>query len=154
GADPQVVRVDGPRGMSAEPTAPARRGSLLVVDDNDANRDVLSRILASKGFAVATAASGDDALELTASCVFDLILLDVEMPRLSRLDVLGWLRERHTQTELPVIMVTGKADGADIVEAFRLGANDYLTKPVDFPVAVARIQTHLSHKWAVEDLRE
>src|SRR5262249_49251260 len=84
----------------------------------------------------------------------DLVLLDVEMPGLSGLDVLGWLRERHTQTELPVIMVTGRADGADIVEAFSLGANDCLTKPVDFPVAVARIQTHLSHKWAVEDLRE
>ena len=51
-------------------------------------------------------------------------------------------------------MVTARAEGADIVEAFRLGANDYVTKPIDFPVALARIGTHLSHKWAVERLRE
>jgi diguanylate cyclase (GGDEF)-like protein/PAS domain S-box-containing protein len=51
-------------------------------------------------------------------------------------------------------MVTARTQGADIVEAFRCGANDYVTKPVDFPVALARIGTHLSHKWAVEDLRE
>ena len=51
-------------------------------------------------------------------------------------------------------MVTARTDGADIVEAFRLGANDYVTKPIDFPVAVARIATHLSHKRAVADLRE
>ena len=51
-------------------------------------------------------------------------------------------------------MVTARTEGADIVEAFRLGANDYVTKPIDFPVALARIGTHLSHKWAVEDLRE
>ena len=51
-------------------------------------------------------------------------------------------------------MVTARTEGADIVEAFRLGANDYVTKPVDFPVALARIGTHVSHKWAVEDLRD
>ena len=51
-------------------------------------------------------------------------------------------------------MVTARTDGADIVEAFRLGANDYVTKPIDFPVALARIGTHLSHKWAVEELHE
>ena len=51
-------------------------------------------------------------------------------------------------------MVTARTQGADIVEAFRLGANDYVTKPVDFPVALARIATHLSHKRAVESLRE
>ncbi len=51
-------------------------------------------------------------------------------------------------------MVTARSEGADIVEAFGLGANDYLTKPVDFAVALARIRTHLAHKWAVEDLHE
>ena len=51
-------------------------------------------------------------------------------------------------------MVTARSNGEEIVEAFRLGANDYVTKPIDFPVAVARIGTHLSHKWVVEDLRD
>jgi diguanylate cyclase (GGDEF)-like protein/PAS domain S-box-containing protein len=68
--------------------------------------------------------------------------------------VLSTLRRTRSGTELPVIMVTARAEGTDIVEAFRLGANDYVTKPIDFPVALARISTHLSHKRAVENLRE
>ncbi len=73
---------------------------------------------------------------------------------MSGLEVLGQLRVRHSRTQLPVIMVTARSGGDDVVEAFRLGANDYVTKPIDFPVAVARIETHLSHKWAIEDLRD
>ena len=74
---------------------------------------------------------------------------------MSGLEVLSQpARRTRSRTELPVIMVTARTEGADIVEAFRLGANDYVTKPIDFPVALARIGTHLSHKWAVEDLRE
>jgi DNA-binding response OmpR family regulator len=85
---------------------------------------------------------------------YDLVLLDVEMPGMSGLEVLSRLRDTHSQTALPLIMVTARTQGADIVEAFRLGANDYVTKPIDFPVALARIGTHLSHKRAIEDLRE
>ena len=129
-------------------------GSLLVVDDNEPNRDALSRRLRQRGFDVAVAANGAEALALAATSVFDLVLLDVEMPGLSGLDVLTRLRATHSQTELPVIMVTARTQGADIVEAFGLGANDYVTKPMDFPVALARITTHLAHKRAVENLRE
>ena len=131
-----------------------RRGSILVVDDSEYNRDALSRRLEQKGFLVETAADGSGALEWTASRQFDLVLLDVEMPGMSGLDVLRQLRESRSQTELPVIMVTARAQSADIIEALGLGANDYITKPVDFPVALARIRTHLSYKWAVVDLHE
>jgi diguanylate cyclase (GGDEF)-like protein/PAS domain S-box-containing protein len=131
-----------------------RRGTLLVVDDNELNRDALSRRLAQKGYDVMVAADGHEALALAGTRRFDLILLDVEMPGLSGLDVLAQLRTTRSATELPVIMVTARAEGPDVVEAFRLGANDYVTKPVDFPVALARIATHLSHKWTVERLRE
>jgi diguanylate cyclase (GGDEF)-like protein/PAS domain S-box-containing protein len=131
-----------------------RQGALLIVDDNELNRDVLSRRLGQKGYAVTVACDGPEALARMASDPYDLVLLDVEMPAMSGLEVLGRLRETHTQTQLPVIMVTARTEGADIVEAFRLGANDYVTKPIDFPVALARIGTHLSHKWAVEDLRD
>ena len=131
-----------------------RTGSLLVVDDNEANRDALSRRLRHRGYVVSVAADGAEALALTETLTFDLILLDVEMPGMSGLEVLSRIRAHHSDTELPVIMVTARTEGADIVEAFRLGANDYVTKPVDFPVALARIGTHVSHKWAVEDLRD
>jgi diguanylate cyclase (GGDEF)-like protein/PAS domain S-box-containing protein len=131
-----------------------RQGALLVVDDNELNRDVLSRRLGAKGYAVTVAADGPEALAAVAAAGYDLVLLDVEMPVMSGLEVLGRLRETYTQTQLPVIMVTARTEGADVVEAFRLGANDYVTKPIDFPVALARIGTHLAHKRAVEDLRD
>ena len=131
-----------------------RAGSLLVVDDNEANRDALSRRLRHRGYVVSVAADGAEALALVETLTLDLVLLDVEMPGISGLEVLSRIRAHRSDTELPVIMVTARTEGADIVEAFRLGANDYVTKPVDFPVALARIGTHLSHKWAVEDLRD
>jgi len=130
------------------------RHSLLVVDDAEANRDVLSRRLAARGYTVTSAASGAEALALAGQHRFDLVLLDIEMPEMSGLDVLTKLRESQSQAQLSVIMVTARTEGATIVEAFRLGANDYVTKPVDFPVALARIGTHLAHKAAVEALRE
>src|SRR5882762_46044 len=116
-----------------------RRGSLLIVDDNEANRDALSRRLALKGYRVAMAASGPEALERVSADSYDLVLLDVEMPAMSGFEVLSRVRATRSHTELPVIMVTARTDGTDIVEAFRLGANDYVTKPIDFPVALARI---------------
>src|SRR5690349_14283576 len=130
-----------------------REGSLLLVDDNELNRDVLSRRLRLKGYRVTVAGSGTEALGLAAASNFDLVLLDVEMPGMSGLEVLSTLRATRSQTDLPVIMVTARSEGADIVDAFQRGANDYVTKPIDFPVALARIATLLSHKWAVEDLR-
>jgi diguanylate cyclase (GGDEF)-like protein/PAS domain S-box-containing protein len=132
----------------------SRQASLLVVDDHEPNRDALSRRLGRQGYAVTTAEGGLEALALIGSGHYDLVLLDVEMPGMTGLDVLRRLRQTHSHTALPVIMVTARSRGTDIVEALRLGANDYVTKPVDFPVALARIETHLAHKRAVEDLRE
>ena len=118
------------------------------------NRDALSRRLERKGYAVQVAEHGPQALALIFQHPFDLVLLDVEMPAMSGLEVLQVLRGTYAPTQLPIIMVTAKTQSADIVEALRLGANDYVTKPIDFPVALARIHTQLSHKRAVEDLRE
>jgi diguanylate cyclase (GGDEF)-like protein/PAS domain S-box-containing protein len=128
--------------------------SLLIVGDHEASRDVLSRRLAERGYAVTVAADGLEALALAAEHAFDLVLLDVEMRELSGLDILRRLRAEHSRTDLPIIMVTARTQGADIVEAFELGANDYVTRPIDFPVALARIGTHLSHRIAVARLRE
>ena len=132
----------------------SRQATVLIVDDSEANRDVLSRRLSRNDFIIDLACDGAEALARIAARAFDLVLLDVEMPGMSGLEVLAQLRETRSRTELPVIMVTARSQGDDIVEAFRLGANDYVTKPIDFQVALARIRTHLSHKWAVEDLHE
>lgn len=127
-------------------------GTLLVVDDDEANRDMLSRRLERKGFAVTVAEDGSRAIELVRQRPFDLVLLDVLMPGLSGLEVLRELRQSHPATELPVIMATALSESGDVVEALRLGANDYVSKPLDFPVVLARIQAQLSLKQAVEEV--
>jgi phosphoserine phosphatase RsbU/P len=125
---------------------------LLVVDDDEANRDMLSRRLERKGYSVTVAEDGSRAIELVRERRFDLVLLDVLMPGLSGLEVLRELRTAHPATVLPVIMATALSESGDVVEALRLGANDYVSKPLDFPVVLARIQAQLSLKQAVEDV--
>ena len=78
-----------------------RRGCLLIVDDSEFNRDALSRRLTQKGFLVDTASNGEHALERLPGGRYDLVLLDVEMPGMSGLEVLARLRETYSQTELP-----------------------------------------------------
>ena len=111
--------------------------TLLVVGDNELNRDLLSRRLERKGFRVLTAIDGIQALDTIASTPVDLVLLDVMMPGITGLDVLRALREKRSPIDLPVIMVTAKDESTDIVQALELGANDYVTKPIDFPVVLA-----------------
>jgi DNA-binding response OmpR family regulator len=125
-------------------------GRLLVVDDNEMNRDMLARRLERKGYVVGVAEGAQQLLQRTKQDGTDLVLLDVEMPDVSGLEALKTLREAYSPIELPIIMVTAKNQSEDIVKALGLGANDYLTKPVDFPVALARIATQLSQKRAQE----
>jgi adenylate cyclase len=129
------------------------QGSLLVVDDNDMNRDMLSRRLARRGYTVAVAADGQQALQMIHEQSFDLVLLDIMMPGMSGTEVLKALRQRYSLASLPIIMVTAKDQSEDIVEALKLGANDYVTKPLDFPVVLARMQTHLSLKRAMQEIQ-
>jgi PAS domain S-box-containing protein len=119
-------------------------GYILVVDDNEDNRDILSRRLKREGHRVALAENGQQALDIVAKEHFDLVLLDIMMPGMSGLEVLKRLRETYSPTQLPIIMATAKDQSKDIVEALKLGANDYVTKPLDFPVVLARVQTHLT----------
>jgi signal transduction histidine kinase len=126
---------------------------LLIVDDNEANRDLLSRRLKRNGYNVAVAEGGRRALELVGQERFDLVLLDVVMPDLNGMEVLETLRKTWLPVELPVIMVTAKDESEDIVRGLKSGANDYVTKPIDLPVVLARIQSQLSLKHAVDQNR-
>jgi PAS domain S-box-containing protein len=134
---------------AATPPLPPRRSSqvaskLLVVDDNALNRDMLSRRLRRRGYEVAVAEDGAQALEVVESDSIDLVLLDWMMPGLSGIDVLRKLRETYSQVQLPVIMATAKTEADDIVEALKAEANDYVTKPLNFDVVHARIRTQLN----------
>ena len=127
---------------------------MLVVDDDELNRDMLSRRLARRGFVTVAAASGEEALALIRAQPFDTVLLDVQMPGMSGLEVLTAIRREKPSGVLPVIMVTAKDRSEDVVEALTRGANDFISKPVDLPVALARIRTQLLRKDAEDRLRE
>jgi DNA-binding response OmpR family regulator/tRNA A-37 threonylcarbamoyl transferase component Bud32 len=117
---------------------------LLVVDDDSMNREMLSRRLERNGYQVAAAADGVQALDMISSQAFDLVLLDVMMPGIDGFEVLRRLRQTFALQALPVIMATAR-DGSDsVVRALQLGANDYVAKPLNFQVLLARIQTQLS----------
>src|ERR1035438_5226720 len=127
---------------------------LLLVDDEALNRDMLSRRLEHHGFRVEVAADGPSALQYIGTHRPDLVLLDIMMPGMTGVEVLQELRATYTPDQLPVIMVTALKDSDKVVEALNLGANDYITKPVDFPVAMARIHGQLARKAAESALRE
>jgi len=132
----------------------SKQSSLLIVDDNEMNRDMLARRLTRSGYLVDVVEDAQQLMQRIKQSDVDLVLLDIEMPQVSGLDALKTLRETYSPVQLPIIMVTAKNQSEDIVKALNLGANDYLTKPVDLPVALARIGTQLSHKRAQEALRE
>src|SRR3979490_539959 len=127
--------------------------SLLIVDDIAANRAILARRFGRRGFRVTEADCALQALELIQQQSFDLVLLDVMMPDLNGIDVLKRVRQQHSPMSLPVIMVTAKAEGSDIAEALAAGANDYVTKPVDFVAALARVNTQLERKRDKEEIQ-
>src|SRR5437016_5274041 len=153
GGSPEPARYSGSE-LREKIMMNSRPSRLLIVDDNEMNRDMFARRLERKGYVVGLAENAKELLTRVKQDAVDLVLLDIEMPEISGLDALQELRQRYSAAELPIIMVTGKAQSDDIVKALDLGANDYLTKPIDFPVAVARIGTQLSHKHAQEALKE
>ena len=137
----------------SRPRPPGVGARILVVDDEENNRDLLARRLAKRGFDVHAAASGKEALARLIDQRFDMVLLDVMMPGMSGMNVLKRIREVHAPLQLPVIMVTARSQAEDVASALDAGANDYVTKPLDFTVVLARIQTHLSLRAATDGLR-
>ena len=127
---------------------------LLLVDDDSTNQDLLSRRLKRAGYNTELAGSGYEALDVLARREVELVLLDSMMPGLSGIDLLRQLRTRFSAARLPIIMVTALGESERVVEALNLGANDYISKPVDFPVALARIKAQIERKRAEEALRE
>jgi diguanylate cyclase (GGDEF)-like protein len=121
---------------------------ILIVDDISDNRIILLRRFQRHGFEVVEADSGLKALELIDSQEFDLVLLDVMMPGIDGIETLKRIRGRKSPSALPVIMVTAKSESENIVESLGLGANDYVTKPVDFAVALARANTQIGRRRA------
>lgn len=130
-----------------------RAATVLAVDDNATIRKAISMRLGSRGYDVITAADGPGALAVVAQRPVDLILLDLQMPGMRGEDVLQELRTRYSPTQLPVIVLAASDDKNDIRRSLELGANDYVTKPGELPMLLARIKTQLSLKRTAEKLR-
>jgi adenylate cyclase len=121
-------------------------GALLVVDDNEINRDLLSRYLARLGHAVQTAPDGRKALEMIATGAFDLVLLDIMMPELNGYQVLQHLQDSPAWRDLPVIMISALDEMDSVVRCIELGAADYLAKPFNPVLLRARVGACLEKK--------
>jgi len=121
--------------------------TLLIVDDNDMNRDLLARRLSQAYYDVLEASSGIDALKITEERRdIDLILLDILMPDMDGYAVLEKLKENPETRNIPVIMLTAVHEMDSVVRCFELGADDYLTKPYNIPFVRSRIATCLRGK--------
>ncbi|MEL6256877.1 MAG: response regulator [Bacteroidota bacterium] len=119
--------------------------NILVVDDEAINQQVIKNHLQEDRFKLVQAMNGTEALQLLEGNLrFDLVLLDVMMPRMSGYEVCQRIREQYLPSELPVIMVTAKNQVSDLIQGLDLGANDYLAKPFTRDEFLARIKTHLN----------
>jgi adenylate cyclase len=121
-------------------------GSILVVDDNGINRDLLSRYLERQGHAVQVAPNGQKALEMIAIGAFDLVLLDITMPGLTGYEVLQHLKNSETWRDLPVIMISALDEMDRVVRCIELGAEDYLPKPFNPVLLRSRVGDFLEKK--------
>lgn len=121
-------------------------GLLLVVDDDAANRDVLSRRLVQQGHQVVTATNGSDTLRLMREHAFDAVLLDIMMPDMDGYEVLGHIKRDERLQHIPVIMVSALSEVQSVVRCIDAGAEDYLTKPFDPVLLRARVGASLEKK--------
>lgn len=117
--------------------------TILVVDDNKRNLQVVGNILHEEQYKVAMAINGPTALKLAAQLKPDLVLLDIMMPEMDGFEVCKKLKENDETREIPVIFLTAKVETVDVVEGFNLGGVDYITKPFKQKELLVRIKTHL-----------
>jgi DNA-binding response OmpR family regulator len=121
--------------------------TLLVADDNEFVRTAISELLRAEGYEVVEASDGQQVLRGVDAWQIDLVLLDINMPGMDGLEALRSLREIFDPKALPVIMVTADTRSEKMVQAFDLGANDYVTKSVAFPLVLARVQAQLAARF-------
>ena len=118
----------------------------MIVDDNEHNRAIIAARLSTKGYSIAEACDGVEALEAVRGEAPDLILLDVTMPRMDGLEACRRLKDDASLGFIPVILVTALSDTKDVIVGLEAGADEYLTKPIDQPALLARVRSMLRIK--------
>lgn len=127
---------------------------ILVADDNPSNVELLKDILRVSGYQILSAQDGKTALTIAQEQIPDLVILDINMPGMSGIDVCAELKQNDITSRIPIIMLTAMTDVENRVKALSLGADDYLTKPYSPRELVARIQRSLRTKVEADDLRQ
>jgi class 3 adenylate cyclase/CheY-like chemotaxis protein len=127
-------------------TVPNEDYTLLVVDDNESNRDLLSRRLERQQYKVASAVDGRQALDMLSERAYDLVLLDLQMPELSGYEVLEQMQRDSLWRHIPVVVITAVDDLESVARCIALGAEDYLPKPFNAKLLAARIAACLEKK--------
>lgn len=128
------------------PQATPLTGHVLVVDDNDLNRELLCRRLKQQGHTYQTAKNGKQAMEVVEASAFDLVLLDIMMPEMNGYEVLEALKADPLLRHIPVIMISAVDEIESVVRCIELGAEDYLPKPFNATLLKARIGASLDKK--------
>ncbi len=127
--------------------------SILMVDDNPKNLQLLGTTLRNEGYNLEFATSGKMALNWVSKKIFDLILLDIMMPEMSGFEVCEKIRNIPEYNDVPIVFLTAKTEKESIVQGFKLGAQDYITKPFDTSELLARVRTHLELRYSREQLK-
>jgi cyclic di-GMP phosphodiesterase len=138
-------------GVSVQDHPPVT-GTILVADDQLANRELLDELLSTQGFRVITASDGGEALDQLSRGPIDLLLLDVMMPRFSGLEVCAKVKADSNTYLIPVILVTALSGKQDRLEGIRAGADDFLTRPIDRAELLARVTSLLKLKQRTDEL--
>jgi serine phosphatase RsbU (regulator of sigma subunit) len=125
--------------------ATKEREIILVVDDNETNRDLLSRQVKAQGYDAVTAANGQQAMAMIATGAYDLILLDIMMPEIDGYQVLQWIRDSSWR-HIPVIVISALDEIDSVVKCIEMGAEDYLSKPFNPTLLKARLGACLEQK--------
>ncbi len=129
-----------------------KKHTILIVDDNMNNIQVLANILSTNNYDVEFAMNGVDALDWVKEENFDLILLDVMMPKMDGFEVCEKIRSHKKNKDLPIIFLTAKTDKESLLHGFEQGGNDYITKPFDQKELLARVNTHIELKTSKDKL--
>lgn len=127
---------------------------ILVVDDTPANLEVMTEMLSSVGYEVATAISGERALKRLKTYVPDLILLDIQMPGMDGFQICQAIKNDPKTANIPIIFITALSDIGHIVRGFSLGGVDYISKPFQQLELLTRVKTHLQLKFLTQDLEK
>lgn len=131
--------------------------SILVVDDNEMNVDLLVNILERYHFTIYTAMRGQEALELVENHLPEIVLLDINMPGMSGYDVCRQMKSKEASRDIPVIFISALDDMDNVLEGFEAGGVDYITKPFKYREVIARVQTQVllsRQKRQIEKMRE